>query len=224
MIAPTTFHGDPNVGIFFFANENLCLAPISLDKKNNEKIEKSLKVKVLKVKIVESDLIGIFSAGNSSGLVVSHLVRPHELKKLKKILRKFDVNVSTISSKYSAVGNLILCNDKGAIVSKLISRRERKKLEDVLNVEVLVSTIANLDVVGSCGAATNKGCLLHRNAEKDEIKIVRDVLKVDVDVGTTNFGSPFVGSCIIANSKGALIGERTTPPEIARIMEALNLL
>jgi translation initiation factor 6 len=224
MITLTTFHGDPNLGIFFFANENFCLAPISLGKKNYEKIVESLKVKVLRTKIAESDLIGILCAGNSKGIVISHLVHSTEFKKLKKMLKEFDINLSKIRSKYSAIGNLILCNDKGAVVSNLISRRERKKLQDVLDVEICTSTIANLSIVGSCGIATNKGCLLHRDVDEDEIKIIKDVLKVNADIGTTNFGSPFVGSCLIANSKGALVGEKTTPPEIAKIMEALNLL
>ena len=76
--------------------------------------------------------------------------------------------------------------------------------------------------VGSCGVATNSGCLVHRDIEENEIKKVESILKVDVDVETANFGSPFVGSCIIANSKGAIVGESSTGPEVNRIMETLG--
>jgi translation initiation factor 6 len=105
----------------------------------------------------------------------------------------------------------------------LISRKEKKKIEDCLGVETEYSEIANLNIVGSCGVATNNGCLLHWDVKEDEMKVVEDLLKVDVDIGTVNFGSPFVKSGLIANSKGCLLGEKTTPPELARIMEALNL-
>jgi len=81
-----------------------------------------------------------------------------------------------------------------------------------------------MSTVGSAGIVTNKGCLLHRDASGDEIKIVEQILKVNVGIGTANFGSPFVGSCMIANSHGAVVGESTTGAEITRLMETLGFL
>ena len=223
MIILSSFQGDPNLGVFFVCNEKFCLVPKNIEQKNIENIEKCLKVEIVKVKIVESDLIGIFCVSNSNGVLVSNLINENEFKKLKEEVKKFDINLEKISSKYSAIGNLILCNDRGAIISNLIKKKDKKKIEDCLDVEVEYGKIVDLSIVGSCGIATNKGCLLHRDVKEDEIKLVEEILKVNVDIGTVNFGSPFVGSGLIANSKGSLIGEKTTPPEIARIMEALNL-
>jgi len=223
MIILSTFHGDPNLGIFFACNEKICLVPKSIETKNIRNIKKCLKVETVKIKIAESDLIGIFCALNSNGILVSDLIKDGELKELKNKIKSFDMNVEKISSKYSAIGNLILCNDKGAIISKLISRKEKRKIEDCLGVEVEYAKIAKLNIVGSCGIATNKGCLLHRDVKANEINRVEDILKVNADIGTVNFGSPFVKSGLIANSEGCLLGEKTTPPELARIMEALNL-
>jgi translation initiation factor 6 len=69
--------------------------------------------------------------------------------------------------------------------------------------------------------ATNKGCFIHRDAKENEIKKIEEILKVKADIGTANFGSPFVGSCFFANSNGAVVGNSTTGPEIDRIYETL---
>jgi translation initiation factor 6 len=84
-------------------------------------------------------------------------------------------------------------------------------------------SIAGLNLPGACGVANNKGCILHIDATEEELKAVENVLKVKADVGTANFGSPFLGSCIIANSNGALVGKRSTGAEINRIVESLQL-
>ena len=218
-----TIGGDPNIGIFCLATDKFCLLPNTVEKNDFKKIESDLKVECFKAKLVGSDLLGIFSVANSNGILFCNLVSEKEIKFMKEKLKKFDINFGKIKLRYTAIGNLILCNDKGAIISELIGKRERKRIEDILGVETSYGRIANLKIVGACGIATNKGCLLHRDAKEEEIKLVEDVLKVNSDIGTVNFGSPFVGSAIIANSFGVIIGERSSPPEIARIMEALNL-
>jgi len=45
-----------------------------------------------------------------------------------------------------------------------------------------------------------------------------------VDVGTVNFGSPLVGSGILANSRGYVAGDETTGPELGRIEDALGFM
>jgi len=43
-------------------------------------------------------------------------------------------------------------------------------------------------------------------------------------VGTVGIGISFVGACCIANTKGAIVAENSTGPEMARIEEALGFL
>jgi len=56
------------------------------------------------------------------------------------------------------------------------------------------------------------------------LKKIEDVLKVEGDIGTVSFGSPFVGASLLANSRGFLVSEQTTGPELQRIDEALGFL
>jgi len=223
LLFQTNFFGDHNLGLYGKACEKICILGKSLEEKR-EKIEEVLKVKSVALTLSNTDLVGIFCALNENGIVLTRILTSFEKEKFLELKKLFGMNLLILKSKFTAVGNLILCNGKGALISKLFSKKEKKEIEDCLGVEAVFSTIAGIQTVGSCGIATDKGCLLHRDASEEEIKIVEEVLKVKADIGTANFGSPFVGSCIIANSEGALIGESTTGPEIARIQEALGFL
>jgi len=223
-IAQTNFHGDHNLGLFGKSSDKVCILGNFVPDKAVEKIESLLKVNVLKTNIANTDLAGIFCCMNSNGLILPGIVSEREFAKLKILKKNYGMNVTVLKTTFTALGNLVLCNDKGAVVSKIFSKREKKKIEDCLGVESEYASLAEITTVGSCGVATNKGCLVHRDASEEEIKLIEDVLKTPVDIGTANFGSPFVGSCMIANSAGAVIGESTTGPEVTRIMEALSFL
>jgi translation initiation factor 6 len=52
---------------------------------------------------------------------------------------------------------------------------------------------------------------------------VGEMLGVPVHRSTANFGVPVVGACIVANSKGIIVGRPTTPVEIVHIQEGLSI-
>ena len=133
-------------------------------------------------------------------------------------------NVKRIESKKTALGNLILANDKGAIVGGNLMKEIKiiKKIRDSLDVELVSGQIAGLPYVGSLAVATNKGVLAHPMLKYEEKQLLEDVLKTKVDVGTINGGIPFVNSGILANDKGVIIGSFTTGPEIIMISNILN--
>ncbi|MEO2152396.1 MAG: translation initiation factor IF-6, partial [Thermococcus sp.] len=104
------------------------------------------------------------------------------------------------------------------------TREEARKIEDILGVPVERGVIADYTAVGSVGVVTNKGGLVHPEATDEELEWLSDLFKVDIYVGTANMGVPFVGSCMIANSHGVVVGHLTTGPEIVKIEEALGFL
>ena len=57
-----------------------------------------------------------------------------------------------------------------------------------------------------------------------EMAVVRDLLKVPVRNTTANYGTAQIGACLIANTRGAVIGSKTTPIEMGRIEEGLGYL
>ncbi len=127
-----------------------------------------------------------------------------------------------LETKETAVGNLILSNDKGAILSPILSD-EKEVIEDALGVETVVSTIGNHNYVGSVARANNTGCLVHKEAKEDDITLIKDLLKVDLRMTTLNRGVSYIGACIAVNDKGAIVGESTTGIEISYIEDIMGV-
>ncbi len=223
-VLQTNFFGDHNIGLFAKASDKICLVSNSIPAKRMEKIQKVIGVKIFQTAIANSEIAGIFCALNSNGIILPKIATQDEIKNLKKVAHERGVSVGVVNSKFTALGNLVLCNDKGAIVSRFLSLKDKKIIRDCFDVELEYGTVAGLNSVGSCGIANNRGCVLHRDANENELDKFQEVLHVDTDVGTANFGSPFLGSCGVANSKGLVVGESTTGPELTRLMEVLGLL
>ena len=211
--AKINFNGDPNIGLYGFATDNYFVLGVKI-KKIEKKINDILKSKGIYTTVSNTELAGIFMAGNSNGIIAPKIIKESEVKSLKKL----GINIKVLRSKETAIGNLILCNDNGALISEKL-KKYRKSISDVLGCDVETTEVAGLDIIGSVSVASNRGCLLHPEATSEEIKRVEDVLKVKCDVGTVSFGSPFVKSGIIVNSNGILISESSTGPELGRMGE-----
>lgn len=220
----TDFLGDHNIGLFARSSDRFCVAGHHLTEKRVSELEKVLGVDVVQLSVANSEIVGIFCAMNSNGIVVPHIATSSEVKFFRSLAEERGISFGMLKSNFTALGNLILCNDKGAVVSELFTEKEKKNISNFLGVDAEYGSVAGLKSVGSCGIATNRGCVLHRDASEDELNNFQKTLGVDTDVGTANFGSPFLGSCAIANSNGLVAGGSTTGPEITRMMETLELL
>ena len=104
-----------------------------------------------------------------------------------------------------------------------IDNRSLKEIEDILGVECVKATIADINTVGSVCRVTNKGAAVDPDATEQDIKLISEVLKVEAMKVTVNHGCKFISPGIIAYSKGALVGDLTTPIEMGKIEDALVL-
>lgn len=204
------------IGIYFLASEKYLLAPHHFAQKYVSVLEEALGIPAVREVVYDSGLLGLFCAGNSNGMVVP---RGTDARSLSHALR---INAEAIEDRHTALGNLILANDRGAIISNVFGHAAEGKIRDALGVEVARGTLAGLDTVGSCGIATNSGVLLHPEATDSEMELVEGVLKANVGIGTLNRGSPFVGSFAVGNTAGIVVGAETTPVEITRLEDAMS--
>jgi translation initiation factor 6 len=218
-IAQIDINGNPYIGIFCAVNENLAIVPIDLEKKLRQKLEDILEIEVLPTLISSSRLIGSLLVLNSNGVIVNNFAETSEIARLKKYL-----NIMVLDDKLNAVGNNILTNDHAALVHTQYHREIIKQIEDTLDVEVLKGTIAGTRTVGTSAVMTNKGGLCHPKIKADELEKLQDIFKIDIVTGTANYGTPLIGACLIANSKGAVTGTTTTGIELGRIEEGFNLI
>ncbi|MCS7140444.1 MAG: translation initiation factor IF-6 [Candidatus Nezhaarchaeota archaeon] len=215
-----SIYGSEYVGAFCLATDKYALIPRDADSKFQRLLEENLGVLAYRVTIGSSPIIGILAAGNSYGIVLPFFILDDELTFIKK---EIGVEVVTIPPAKTALGNMILVNDKAAIVHNDFTKNEMKMIEDALNVEVVKGSLGGIRLVGSVAVANNKGALLHPLTSEDEVKWVSEVMKVRADVGTVMMGSPLLRIAMVLNSKGALIAPTTTGPELARIEQILFL-
>lgn len=211
---------NPNVGVFILVTEDIAIIPFNLSDEKIEDIKEALDVDILQASLSGSNLIGSLAIANSNGIIVS----PHTFDKEIKVLEDYGLNVAKLPDRHSAVGNVIAANDNGAIASPFISNKSLEVIEEVLDVNVEATTIADKEVVGSLISVTNNGFLINKDASSREIDLAHKTFGVEGDIGTVGRGISFVGSCCIANSKGAIVANTSTGPEMARVEEALGFL
>jgi translation initiation factor 6 len=215
MFKQTSVNGEDFVGLLGFASDKYAIvAPGFRD-------VKALDVPTVKTTIYGTTLLGLFCAGNSNGILIPYFIEKEKIAKIKKELKEYgvDINIALVDEVYTALGNLVACNDKAAIVSP--NFKNTKVFSDTLDVEVIQTEIAGHWETGACCFATNKGFLVHPDAEGD-LATLAEIFKVPGREGTINFGFPFVKAGLIANSKGYITGMRTSGIELGRIDDALG--
>ena len=212
------YGGNPNIGVFSAANEDLAFVAHDAADEFVDGITRALGVEVVRTTVADSFVVGSLMAMNSNGAVVSGLINDREMELIRS-----RISVATVDDNLNAAGNNILVNDNGAIVNPEIDRTALKGIEDVLGVECVRATIADIDTVGSVCRATNKGAAVTPDATDDDIRLIKDVLKVDAMRVTVNHGCRFISPGVLANSKGAVVGDITTPIEMGKIEDALVL-
>ncbi len=211
--------GSFNIGVSAVANESLAFTSPDADDQFLRDLEEALGVKPFRTSIAGSHVVGSLIAMNSNGAAVSGLVEAAELAVIEKV-----IPVRLLPDYLNAAGNNILVNDKGAIVNPETSDETVKELEELFQVEVVKASVAECNIVGSVCCCNNKGCVCTTDATDDDIEVLKEVLKVsEVQRTTVNHGSKYVGSGIVANSKGALVGDATTPIEMGRLEDGLVL-
>jgi translation initiation factor 6 len=149
------------------------------------------------------------------------VVTYHAGEEEMKVLREHG-RVARLPAKINAAGNVILTNDSAALVHPGLSARACHAVTETLGVKVVKGTIGGLKTVGMAAVATNKGLLVHPRVSEAEVAVLEDLFELPVDVGTVNFGTPLVGSGLLANSQGYIAGDETTGPELGRIEDVLD--
>ena len=220
MLQLLDFNENPNVGIYCRANDSVVFLQKSLPKKAKQLVADVLGVKVVELSIADSTIIGSLLTFNSHGAIVT----AYASKETFKTIENQGLKVFPIKDVINAAGNDILANDHGALVHPDLQNASVKKIGDILAVSVQKGTIASFGTVGMAAVVTNKGCLCHPKVTEDEKQQLEKVFDVEVMIGTVNHGFPMIGSGLVANTKGAIIGKMTTGIEMGRIEDALGFL
>ena len=220
MLQLLDFNENPNVGVFCKANDEIAFVRKGLTKKTKKKIVEALDINLIELSIADATIVGSLLSFNSKGAVVCDFADKSALDTIKN--SGFEIFV--VKDKLNAAGNDVLVNDKGCLVHPDMKEKTIKSIEETLGVPVTRGTIASLKTVGMSAVVTKKGLLCHPKASDEELRVLEKVFGVPAMIGTVNHGSPVIGAGLVANSKGAVIGNLTTGIEMGRIEEALGYL
>ena len=206
------YEGNTNLGFYTTVSNTQSIFPPDFKRKEFFETE------YCETYIARTRLVGLFTAGNSNCILVPETITDREKNKLEES----NVNFEIINTTDTALGNLILANDKGAVISENLEE-SKEDIEEALEVPVEVGTIAGSKTVGTGAVANSHGAVIHRDATEEEAEHVKKVLQLeDIAIGTVNLGSPYVGSGAVATDSRILVGEDTSGPEIGRIDRAMT--
>ena len=220
MFLQVDFHENPNVGVYCRVNDSIGFLRRGLSKKMLTNIAKTLKIDLVELSIADTSIIGSLLVMNSHGVVATDLVDQHNIT----LITNQGYDVFVVSDVLNAAGNDMLVNDYGGLVHPEMDDEMVAEMEDIFMVPLTKGTIAGLETVGMAAVATNKGVLCHPKVTDEEKAVLSKVFQVPVMIGTVNHGVPLIGSGLIANSHGFVVGSSTTGIEMGRVEEALGFL
>jgi translation initiation factor 6 len=214
-------YGSPNIGVYCHSNETLAVVPPGLPERKLNRFREYLGVQLCETSIGGSWLVGALMVANSSGILVPHIIRDHELERIEGTV---EARVGVAQERWTALGNLVLANDNGAIIHPGAPESLARTVREILDVDVVSGSIAGLPYVGSLAVGTNKGVLAHPSISDHERTLVQKMLKVPVETGTTNGGVPYIRAGLLANTRGAVVGALTNGPELMAITRSLGIM
>ncbi|MGQ9581964.1 MAG: translation initiation factor IF-6 [Thermoplasmatota archaeon] len=216
-------NGNPHLGVLSRVGEAIAIVSSDAGDALVEQYISCFGAPVVRTTLGGSRVVGSLCALNSSGAVVTEFATEEELGAIRASAPR-DMRLLRLRERLNAVGNNILVNDRAALAHPDLSRASLRTLADALGVEVLRGTIAGMKTVGSAAVVTSRGVLCHPRATPSERKTLRELFGLPVTPGTANYGSPMVGACVVANSRGAAAGTPSTGIELGRMEEALGFL
>ncbi len=209
--------GSSNIGLYLYATNKYLLYHSAVPSKKIDLVVEELDVPSIKLHLTDTLLTAPFIVGNSNGLLVPDIFEDFALEQLKRDVNDLDINLAVVSSKYNALGNIIVANDNGALISPIIPYRLKKLISDVLDVEVSTITVGRFSYIGSLVVVNNRSGLVAPVVKEDEKEILEDVLNVNLQEGTVNGGAEFIKLGLVVNDYGVVVGEDTSGAELMNI-------
>jgi translation initiation factor 6 len=216
-----SFVGSSYVGVFARATDDCLLVRPDLDAELVAALGDELGVPPVETTVGGSATVGALATGNENGIVVTSRSTERERDAITEGSNR---PVYELPGRINAAGNVVLANDYGAYVHPELSDEAVSVVEEALSVPVERGDLADVRTVGTAAVATNRGVLCHPKSREPELQALEELLDVRADIGTVNYGAPLVGSGLVANGSGYVVGEDTTGPELGRIEDTLDYI
>lgn len=205
-----------------FVNDKFALVGVEVPLEEIKKIEQTFEVPVHRITIAGTSLIGVFVNGNNDKIIVPSIIFDEE----KKVLETLGINYSVFESKLTCFGNNIVVANDIVLVSNEYSKTQAKKIGEIFELDSKRMNIAGISTLGSLLVLNNskKKGLVTNYIEEDEFDSLASLLGYKLTPNTVNMGSIQIGSGVVCNEKGFLVGKASGYPEIQNAEEGLGFL
>ena len=195
----------PSIGIVMHMFEDFLVASES-EKNNIEKMNIDMKKYYVELPIITPYFIEY-----DNKIIISS----NAPEKLKEVLRKhFDI--IEIDFMENLIGNIFLIGKNGIIYSHG-KEKDVKKISEKLSLPAY--KIKTKYLFGSISKLYNNKLLISQELSDKIIEKVREITGYIVDIGSINFGSPYLRYGIEINKEYLIIGKYSTGHEIVKVEE-----
>jgi translation initiation factor 6 len=195
----------PSIGIVMHMFEDFLVASES-EKNNIEKMNIDMKKYYVELPIITPYFIEY-----DNKIIISS----NAPEKLKEVLKKhFDI--IEIDFMENLIGNIFLIGKNGIIYSHG-KEKDVKKISEKLSLPAY--KIKTKYLFGSISKLYNNKLLISQELSDKVIEKVREITGYIVDIGSINFGSPYLRYGIEINKEYLIIGKYSTGHEIVKVEE-----
>jgi translation initiation factor 6 len=214
-----SFAGDPNIGVFARAFDDIAVIPPDAPEQFRKVLIETLRVEIVETTLQGSTIIGSLLAGNRNGFVVSGLASDEEIHCLSRYR-----DVYLLEDTMNAAGNVILANDVFCAVHPDMPKAVADEVGDFLRVPVITLSLGGVKTVGMAAVATNRGVVAHPRSSRSEIRRLEELTDLPVGTGSVNMGSGLVGAGLLANRHGYVAGLATSGFELGRVEDVFGFV
>lgn len=161
--------------------------------------------------------VGTMMAMNSNGIVVPNTISDDELVKLER-----HSEVLVVDERSSALGNLILANDRGCVISDLISERGASRISDFLEVGYTRMSVGRYRTVGSLFAVSNRAGVASPLVDTPAVDQISKALGVQMIPTTVNDGEKLVKLGVLMNDRAIVVGKSTSGVELMSLQALVH--
>ena len=85
--------GTASIGVYTIANEKFVMVPKPAPETKAKKLEKWLKVPLIRTNVGNSVLLGALVCANSYGMLLPHFILDEEIKEIKAVAKDLNIQV-----------------------------------------------------------------------------------------------------------------------------------
>ncbi|MFP4524359.1 MAG: hypothetical protein ACLFO2_03540 [Candidatus Woesearchaeota archaeon] len=216
----TSFNGNPNVGLYGVATDELLLMGKEVPDDKDDMLEKVLGLPVRRVSIAGTGLLGVFCLWHEGKLLIPGIAFDHELQDLEEL----GVAYQVIDTDLTCLGNNVLVGRKSALAHPDFTDADLSRIGDALGLPVERATVMEVESVGAVGVTRGLKGLFHRDIPPEAVKDLESQLGLEITQGTVNMGNPYIKSGVLVTNDGFIIGDASGGPEVRNADEALGFI